>query len=180
MKTTDRSCDQPEKQFAAVCGLFCPGCSVYIATIEDPERLARIARSLGLEKEDVKCHGCRADVRAVPCRSCGFVACAADREVEFCAQCADFPCEDLKRFQAEMPHRADLFEDGRRIREAGCKKWFREAFQQYTCRQCGTINSAYDLACRRCRSEPGSSFAERHWEAIYEHLSKVREREADV
>ncbi len=32
----------PDKRLVGVCGLFCPACSLFIGTQEDPERLKRI------------------------------------------------------------------------------------------------------------------------------------------
>jgi ribosomal protein L40E len=180
MSTVDRSSDHTEKQFASVCGLFCPSCTLYIASSDDPERLTKIAGMLGLPEEEARCLGCSSDVQGPTCRNCKLVACAVERGVEFCAHCTDYPCEELREFQAAMPHRADLFEDGQRIREAGFEKWFRETFDKYTCRQCQTINSAYDLACRKCGHEPGSSFSDRHREVIEKHpLAVALEREVD-
>ncbi len=37
-------------------------------------------------------------------------SCAAERDIDFCIECMDYPCSDLKQFQGEMPHRND-FED---------------------------------------------------------------------
>ena len=169
MSTVDRSGEHTEKQFAAVCGLFCPGCTLYIASTDDPERLTRLSGMFGLPEEEMRCHGCSSDVRGPVCQNCKFVACAAEKGIEFCAQCTDYPCEELKEFQAAMPHRADLFEDGQRIREAGFGKWFLEVRDKYTCPQCQVVNSAYDLVCRKCGNEPGSSFADRHRDAVEKH-----------
>ena len=50
-----------DKKLAAVCGLFCPSCTVYIATHEEPERLRIRAKRSGLATEELMCDGCRAD-----------------------------------------------------------------------------------------------------------------------
>ncbi len=36
-----------DKKLAAVCGLFCPACTIYIGTREDPDRLKASARRTG-------------------------------------------------------------------------------------------------------------------------------------
>ena len=79
----------------------------------------------------------------------------------------------LREFQAQLPHRAELFEDGERIRQVGSEQWFEEVRARYTCPECSTINSAYDLACRKCGSDPGSPFAERHRERIQAVLDSI-------
>jgi hypothetical protein len=43
----------PDKTLAAVCGLFCPSCAVYIATHEDSERLLKQSIELNMTTEEV-------------------------------------------------------------------------------------------------------------------------------
>jgi len=50
-----------DKKLAAVCGLFCPACTVYLGTREDPARLKAIAHRLGRTFEELECHGCRTE-----------------------------------------------------------------------------------------------------------------------
>lgn len=40
------------------------------------------------------------------------------------------------------------------------------------CSQCGTINSAYDLKCRACDTEPSCAYVDRHKDEILSYLSK--------
>jgi len=164
MNTKSKGFDNHE--FAAACGLFCPGCTLYIGTTEDPERLARTAGRFDVSPEEARCLGCRSDVKSPYRRTCEIVKCADERGVKYCALCTDYPCQMLKDFQAQLPHRAELFEDGNRIREVGFEKWHEETHERYTCPKCSTINSAYDLSCRKCGNEPGSPFVERHRERI--------------
>ena len=165
------------KQLAAVCGLYCPACTIYIGSTEEPERLAATAGRFGVSVEEARCNGCRSDVQSFYCQACEIKKCADDRGLEFCSFCDEYPCQMLKEFQAQLPHRAELFEDGERIREAGGDQWFEEVRARYICQACSAINSAYDLACRKCGNEPGSPFAEMHRERIEEVLKKVAENE---
>lgn len=154
----------PDKRLAAVCGLFCPACTLYIGTQEEPERLVRTAELMGRPVEDCKCDGCRSDRRLWYCRTCTLAACASRKGIEFCGECKEYPCPDLQRFQAERdhPHRAELWEAQARIREAGYETWYQEAEKNYSCRECGALNSAYDLACRKCGNTPSNDFVARH------------------
>jgi predicted RNA-binding Zn-ribbon protein involved in translation (DUF1610 family) len=158
---------------AAVCGLFCEGCSIFIASQEDPERLALLAARMGWSVEETYCDGCRAKRRTVYCRSCTMFACAAERGLAFCSQCDEYPCEDFRAFGAERPHRADIEKDLARIGEIGAEIWMDEMRRRYACPACGAINSAYDLKCRRCGHEPGNAFVEEHREAIVARLSQL-------
>ena len=165
-----------DKQFAAVCGLYCPGCTLYIGSTEEPDRLAATAGRFNVTVEEARCLGCRSDVRSFYCRECEIKKCADEKGLEFCAQCNEYPCQMLSQFQAQMPHRAELFEDGKRVRDVGYVQWFSEARARYTCPECSAINSAYDLKCRKCLNEPGSPFAEKHREKIQAVLDSIAAR----
>lgn len=162
---------KPDKRLAAVCGLFCPSCNLYIGTHEDPARLEALAKRGGRRVEDLVCHGCRADKRSFYCESlCLMSKCAAGKGIDFCVDCADYPCEDLKKFQAQMPHRAELWDSLARIKECGYETWFVEMAAHYSCPACGALNSAYDLKCRECGAEPSSAFSARHGDKVRRHL----------
>ena len=156
---------------ASVCGLFCRSCSVFIGSTEDPERLHRLAGLMGLSPEQVRCEGCRSAVLFAPCASCSFRDCAQSRGVAFCGACADYPCEDLKAFQAEKPHRRDLWKDQERIAQIGPEAWEEEQAIRYRCPACGTRNSAYDLACRGCGRDPSCPYVAEHREAVAGYLA---------
>jgi len=162
----------PDKELAAVCGLFCEACSLYIATREDPARLARLAAQFGLSEEEVACHGCRSEKRGPYCRVCHMEKCAKKRGIEFCSACSEYPCNELKTFQAERPHRLELWENLEQIRAQGWQRWVTDMRKHYACPACGTINSAYDPACRKCGHQPSCGFVARHGEAVKEFLAR--------
>jgi len=175
----ERSSKTDNKQFAAVCGLYCPGCTLYIGSTEEPERLARTAGRFNVSIEEARCYGCRSDVISFYCQACEIKKCADEKGLEFCALCDEYPCTMLKEFQVQLPHRAELFEDGERVREVGYDRWFEVVRARYTCPECSAINSAYDLACRKCGNEPGSPFAERHRERILAVVESVAAKEKE-
>ena len=158
----DKGSFQPDIQLAAVCGLFCPSCLVFIAARETPEKRERIAGNLHIPAEALKCDGCRSANRYVYCETCKMAACAAEKGIDFCGACADYPCDDLKVFQAAMPHRLELWEAQARIREVGYEQWFAEMLEHYACLQCGALNSAYHPACRECGATPSCAYVGRH------------------
>jgi hypothetical protein len=155
---------------AAVCGLYCEACSIFLASRDDPARLAALAGRMGWTVEETYCEGCRADRRTVYCRTCAFVPCTAEKGVEFCGECARFPCAPLVAFRDALPHRIEIFANLTRLREVGVEAWMEEVAQRYECGSCGTINSAYDLACRHCGHSPGSPYAADHEEEIAARL----------
>ncbi|KAF0218430.1 MAG: hypothetical protein FD174_2891 [Geobacteraceae bacterium] len=173
MKNEEKQPDRLGKKHAAVCGLYCGACSLFIATREDPERLTRLAARFGFSEEAVTCHGCRSEKRFPHCENCRMFTCVAERGIDFCSECAEYPCGHLKEFQAERPHRMELWDDLERIRTIGHDQWLREIREHYSCPRCGTINSAYDLKCRKCGEEPSCAYVARHREAISQFLAKL-------
>jgi len=161
---------EPDKKFAAVCGLYCEACSWFIATTEEPERLKRLAAQMNYSEEECRCYGCRSEKRLFYCGKCKMSACAAEKGIDFCSECKDYPCDDLKQFQAAMPHRIELWDNLERIRSAGYEQWLKEIRKNYTCRRCQTLNSTYDLKCRKCGEEPSCDYVASHRLAIEEFM----------
>jgi Protein of unknown function (DUF3795) len=170
VKGEDIEVSPSNKKLSAVCGLYCEACTLFIATIEDPKRLKDLAARLGLSEDAIKCYGCRSDKRWPYCEKCTMFACAAGRGIDFCSQCREYPCEDLKKFQAAMPHRIELWNDLERIKAIGYEQWLREIRAHYSCPQCDTINSAYDIKCRKCGGEPSCEYVGRHRQAIEQYF----------
>lgn len=159
-----------DKKLAAVCGLYCEACSLFISTAEDPERLKWHAAQMHISEEESKCYGCRSDKRLPYCEKCKMISCAAERGIDFCIECEDYPCDDLKQFQSAMPHRIELWDNLARIKSVGYKQWLKEVRENYACPRCQTINSTYDLKCRRCDEEPSCNYVAKHQREIEEYL----------
>jgi hypothetical protein len=172
MQNQDDQSGALDKKFAAVCGLYCEACSWFIATAEDPERLKRNAARMHFSEEKSKCYGCRSRKRLIYCEKCKMSSCAAERGIDFCSECEEYPCADLKQFQSLMPHRIELWENLDRIKAVGYKQWLREIRENYTCPRCRTINSAYDLKCRKCGEMPSCNYTTNHRAEIERYLKR--------
>lgn len=165
----------PDKRLAAVCGLFCLACTFFIGTKEDPERLKMMAMHLQLPVEELECHGCRSEKRAFFCRKyCKMTKCSVEKGINFCGECPEYPCVELKAFQKEMPHRIELWESQERIKKVGYEKWYAEKTEHYTCTNCRTLNSTYDIACRKCGATPSCSYVKLHKDEITQGYGKLR------
>lgn len=156
----------PDKTRAAVCGLYCEACTLYIASTEDPARLTFLAERFGMPEEELKCFGCRSHKRGPYCQTCTMLTCAEEKGIAFCSECDKYPCDHLKQFQSEAPHRRELWEDLAMIKAKGWEQWMSSARAKYTCPSCQTVNSAYDLKCRKCGNEPSCAYVATHREAI--------------
>ncbi len=159
--------------YTAVCGLYCKACIAYIATEEEPERLAALAKRFGVTPEEMKCDGCHSNRRSAACKSCEFIACAQTQGVSYCGECGRYPCEKLQAFIEKLPHRAEILTDHVRIRTVGREAWEKEAAVRNACPKCGVLNCAYDLTCRKCGADPSSAFVETHGAKIRAHLERV-------
>lgn len=162
--------EESDKKLAAVCGLFCEACSWFIATNEDPERLKRLAAQANFSVEESKCYGCRSEKRLPYCDKCKLFVCSAERGIDFCSECEEYPCENLKQFQCERPHRIELWGNLERIRTVGYTNWLKEIRRNYACPRCRTINSTYDLKCRKCGEEPSCNYVAKHKHVIEQYL----------
>lgn len=162
----------PDKKLIGVCGLFCPACGVFIGTHEEPERLKKITARFKASPEDAKCYGCRSGQRFVFCKTCKMSECAKTKHIDFCHECGEYPCEHLKEFQKAMPHRLELWNFQARIKEAGYEEWFREMLHLYSCPECGTLNSAFDIKCRKCGRDPSTEYVNRHKDTIIKFMKE--------
>lgn len=163
-----------DKRLAAVCGLFCPACTLFIGTKEDRERLKMMAMRFQLPVEELECHGCRSEKRGIFCRDyCKMSKCSVEKGINFCIECPEYPCMELKAFQAQMPHRLELWKSQERIKEVGYEEWYAEMIEQYTCTECHTLNSAYDIACRKCNTTPSCNYVKLHKDEIIQSSGRL-------
>jgi len=156
-----------DPRHASACGVFCPACVMYVASHSaDPAYLVELAQARNLSVQDVRCEGCSSDTLYIKCRSCHFRTCAAARGLPSCGSCPELPCPELQAFQAERPHRRELWASLASLATLGYDQWYREQELLFACPVCGLINSAYDLTCRGCGNDPSSAYTRQHAGAI--------------
>ncbi|MCK9616439.1 MAG: DUF3795 domain-containing protein [Lentimicrobiaceae bacterium] len=159
-------------KISSACGLHCQVCSIYIGTREDMKRLEFISSRMNVPVEVMKCNGCRSEKRAGHCQQCSFLKCIAEKNIDYCGQCDEYPCETLEKFKQERPHRMDLYSDTACLLSRGIEIWNKEVLAKYTCSKCGTINSAYDIACRHCGERPSSAYVAKYEKEILAALNR--------
>ncbi len=166
---------QPDKRLAAICGLFCPACPLFIGTKEEPIKLKMMSEHFQRSIEELECEGCRSEKRCFHCNeNCKMVKCAAEKGINFCGECTEYPCEELRVFQAEMPNRIELWKSQERIKEVGYEKWYTEMIEHYSCPECRTLNSVADIACRKCGTTPSCTYVSLHKDEIIQHRARIR------
>lgn len=152
---------------AAICGLYCKSCGIYIATKENNTAdLKRIAQRLNIPVEQVSCNGCRSNMLSAHCKTCFFKACTETKGIEFCSECDSYPCPQLSNFKLQLPHRVELFKSLNRIKEVGWEKWYAEMTERHSCPKCKQVNGWYTSACSRCGNHPSSPFVDENFEIL--------------
>ena len=96
----------------AYCGLNCAECPVYLATLSgyeySKEKIAREWSKIyntDISPDDINCIGCksREGIHFSHCYECSIRLCAEERSIATCADCAEFPCIDLKEMFDLIP-----------------------------------------------------------------------------
>ena len=116
------------KRMTSPCGLDCFNCPMYLAN-EDEELRDKISKSTGIPSERAVCKGCRGEVGKpdwlnLP-ETCGVYKCITSRDIDFCYQCPDFPCDHLHPYAdraSEVPHNTKVF-NLCLIKKMGLESW---------------------------------------------------------
>ena len=99
-------------EMISYCGLNCKTCIIRLATREENEQkklqmrietARQIKEHYGQEckPEDINdCDGCKADTGILfyGCNNCYMRKCASQKQIENCAYCDDYPCDELEKF----------------------------------------------------------------------------------
>jgi hypothetical protein len=109
----------------APCGLPCFACYLFLAN-DDVQMRRFVSKELGLPMEKSVCPGCRA-LQGKPTHlpmTCRIFPCTAAKQVQFCSDCGDFPCDYLQPYsdQAKMWHNTKVF-NLCLIRKLGLSVW---------------------------------------------------------
>ncbi|MEE4354849.1 MAG: DUF3795 domain-containing protein [Desulfococcaceae bacterium] len=112
----------------APCGLDCFNCPVYLANENDKLR-ASVAKNLNIPFEQAACKGCRREQGTIPILSmtepCNVYKCIQKKNIEFCFDCPDFPCDHLHPYAdkaGEVPHNTKVF-NLCLIKKMGLESW---------------------------------------------------------
>lgn len=139
-------------RYDTYCGLYCGACDVLQANRTGT--LEALASAWGAELEQLRCHGCKSEINAVYCLDCDIKACATSKKIEYCFECAGYPCERLVDFRNdEHAHHSIIVHNLGRIRRLGTEQWLAEELTRWSCPQCGLSFTWYDEVCKACGTE---------------------------
>jgi hypothetical protein len=124
------------REMTAPCGLDCFNCPFYLANDSEELRkqMALRVQGYGIPYEEayekVACKGCRKRNGVPPfgTEPCKVFKCISSKGIESCADCSDFPCDNLQPYAdhaSEFPHNMKMFNLAL-IRKMGVEKWAQE------------------------------------------------------
>jgi len=103
------------QQMTSPCGLDCFNCLAYLAN-EDKSLREGIAERLHIPLDAAKCDGCRNAKGVISFLGdkgpCVVFSCTSRKDITYCYQCTDFPCDHLHPYadQASVrQHNTKLF-----------------------------------------------------------------------
>jgi hypothetical protein len=128
-----------EPELVAPCGMNCAIC------------IAHIGYHMNNSKKKVACTGCR-----IRNKNCAFIIKRCKylpkKEVEFCFECSEFPCENLKKLDKKYrtKYNMSMIENLEFIKKNGMKKFLDQQEKKYKCKKCDGVICVHDNKCYEC------------------------------
>lgn len=133
------------EELIAACGMNCALCSSYLSKKNELKE-----QGIGVPY----CDGCRP--RSKMCafikKKCSLVK---DGTVQYCFECADFPCDILKKLDAKYNRdfHMSMIENLNAIKKNGIDEFLNSQREQWTCQECGEIICCHNGICFNCGME---------------------------
>lgn len=135
--------ENSEKWVMSACGLNCAKCDIYQA-YQGNEKLRneivewfRKECNEAVKPEQIKCEGCRGSLDAHWSSDCKMMLCATKRGLQYCFQCAEFPCAEVNKFSLDgISHHKRTVENSKRMKEIGIEVWIAEQKRKGQCVFC--------------------------------------------
>jgi hypothetical protein len=115
-------------QMTSPCGIDCFNCPAYLAN-EDEKLRTRISKYLDIPSEQAICNGCRNENGPIGCQKmtepCNVYKCIKKKNIKFCFDCSDFPCDHLHPYAdkaSQRPHNTKVF-NLCLIKKMGLESW---------------------------------------------------------
>lgn len=103
------------------------------------------------------CTGCLTNDMDKPehCRKCKIKDCVQSKNLNYCIECLEFPCKQIKYLEKSYNKRyqASLIENSEFVQKYGLEKFMEQQKEEYTCSKCGGIISIHDRECSDCQEK---------------------------
>lgn len=142
------------------CGLYCGACLIFIKT--ENGTIDLLAAEMNMSPEELSCYGCKSEKNSPWCATCALKTCARERKFEFCIDCDEYVCEDLRSFidDPQYPYHLVVERNMERISEEGLEKWLATQEQRWRCPACGQKHAWKDEQCKECGADVSSYLAD--------------------
>jgi hypothetical protein len=128
-----------KEELIAVCGMNCRICVAYFGY------------ALSGKKRKKPCIGCRPTDR-----NCAFIKkrCKklSKKEVNYCFECSDFPCENLEKLDKRYRERfkMSMIDNLNFIKKNGINDFLKSQEEKYKCAECGDVICVHTDKCYEC------------------------------
>jgi len=118
------------KKMTSPCGVPCFHCSAHLA-VANPEIRKKVSEALNIPEEKATCKGCRSQEGRIellkPQQQCEIYKCIIDKNLDFCNECENFPCERFQPYadQSHYPHNTKMYQLCM-MKKLGIEKWAEE------------------------------------------------------
>jgi hypothetical protein len=133
-----------------ICGVYCGACPTYRAYNDKDQTLFDWVLKEGMPRAEILCEGCLSNLVNEWCANCYFRKCVKEKEVTYCFECKDFPCEKLVDFSKTRPHRALGVGNLKQLKEMNLEEWLKQQEKRWTCSSCGKKLHWYSEKCPDC------------------------------
>lgn len=103
------------------------------------------------------CAGCLKSDMGKPehCRKCKIKDCVKAKGLEYCFECLDHPCGQIRNLEKSYKrrYRASLIKNSEFVKERGLEAFMEHQKEIYTCLKCGGIISLHDGECSECQEK---------------------------
>ena len=153
--------EKDARKLVGICGLYCGTCPSYLAYRKnDMELLEKMSRERGYSIEELRCDGCLSDKVASHCVDCrhGFRKFSAEKQVTWCFECTDFPCQRLRDFTDVhvvngISHHERIIDEDEYMREHGIEPWMEKQEAAAKCPECGETLYWHVRECGNCHAK---------------------------
>jgi len=133
------------EELIAPCGMDCNVCSGYLALKHEVrEKGVKMAYCKGCRPRDKRC--------AFLKKRCELLL---NNKVEFCYECEEFPCENLKHLDKRYRtlFRMSFIDNLNFIKEYGLAKFLERQKKKWQCPDCGEVICCHNGICFNCGLE---------------------------
>ncbi|OGL45772.1 MAG: hypothetical protein A2161_14980 [Candidatus Schekmanbacteria bacterium RBG_13_48_7] len=140
-----------DEKLAGTCGVYCGACGIYQNNLQgNPCAESRREKHTETDSELKFCNGC-GDKRDNSWSSqCPIGRCADLKNIRYCFQCKEFPCDLLQDFSELNQPKRETIKNLYRMKEIGLKKWLAEADETYRCPSCRKRIEFHQKNCQKC------------------------------